>query len=119
MDDVFKALKAIMLPMAKSLDITKDETGHLDVYTFHKMKNGKPMWFGGVRIQKKYVSYYLMPIYVNPELLQGMSPDLKKRMTGKSCFNFKEVQKIQFDELKLLTQKGFQDYQLSGYILQK
>jgi hypothetical protein len=26
---------------------------------------------------------------VNPELANGLSPALKKRMQGKSCFNFK------------------------------
>ena len=35
-----------------------------------------------------------------------MSPELKKRMQGKSCFNFKEVDKKLFAELKALTSDG-------------
>jgi hypothetical protein len=40
-----------------------------------------------VQIKKNYVIYHLMPVYLNPGLLEGMSPGLRKRMQGKSCFN--------------------------------
>lgn len=48
-----------------------------------------------------------MPVYVFPELLINISPELKKRMQGKSCFNFKQVDKKLFKELEVLTKKGF------------
>ena len=48
-------------------------------------------WFGAVRLGKAYVSYYLMPVYGDPRLLADMSPELRKRMQGKSCFNFTRV----------------------------
>jgi hypothetical protein len=38
-----------------------------------------------------------------PELLKNISPELKKRMQGKSCFNFKKVEPDLFKELKELT----------------
>lgn len=41
-----------------------------------------------------------------PELLNGISPELKKRMQGKSCFNFKKVEPELFKELAELTKKG-------------
>ena len=41
-----------------------------------------------------------------PELLNDISPALKKRMQGKSCFNFKKVEPELFEELKDLTRKG-------------
>ena len=44
-----------------------------------------------------------MPVYMFPELLKGMSPELKKHMQGKSCFNFKKVEPDLFKELKELT----------------
>ncbi len=48
-------------------------------------------WFAGTRLGKRYVSYYLMPIYVQPSLLDDISPELRRRMQGKSCFNFARV----------------------------
>ena len=47
-----------------------------------------------------------MSVYACPELLQSMSPELKKRMQGKSCFNFKEVDEKLFKELATLTKAG-------------
>jgi len=45
-----------------------------------------------------------------PELLQDISPELKKRMQGKSCFNFKKVEPNLFAELSTLTRKGAEKF---------
>jgi hypothetical protein len=47
-----------------------------------------------------------MSVYAYPDLLKTMSPELKKRMQGKSCFNFKEVDEKLFKELAQLTRAG-------------
>lgn len=67
---------------------------------------GKEVWFGAVQTKKNYVSYHLMPVYAFPELLAGLSTELKKRMQGKSCFNFTAVDDGLFKELAALTAKG-------------
>ncbi len=46
------------------------------------------MWFGAVKVGKAYVSYHLMPLYMTAALTTTISPGLKGRMHGKSCFNF-------------------------------
>jgi hypothetical protein len=74
------------------------------------------IYFGAVQIKKNYVSFHLMPVYVNPKLLKGISPDLKKRMQGKSCFNFKKVDETLFKELSNLTKEGFEFYQKNGML---
>jgi len=60
-------------------------------------------YFGGVRIGKSYVSYYLMGVYADPGLAATISPGLRKRMQGKSCFNFAKVDEGLFEELSVLT----------------
>jgi hypothetical protein len=57
-----------------------------------------------------------MPVYAFPELLDGMSPDLRRRMQGKSCFNFKAVDKTLFRELEALTKAGFARFKAAGLI---
>ena len=52
---------------------------------------GQPMWFGAVKLGKVYVSFLLMPLYMSPTLEKEISPSLKKRMHGKTCFNFKAI----------------------------
>jgi len=51
-----------------------------------------------------------MPVYVNPKLLERISTGLKKRMQGKSCFNFKTIDNPLLNELAGLTKKGFEIY---------
>jgi hypothetical protein len=51
-----------------------------------------------------------MLVYSYPELLNGIADSLKKRMHGKSCFNFKEEDEDLFRELKSLTKKGYNNY---------
>ena len=77
---------------------------------------GKEVWFGAVRIGKNYVSYHLMPIYACPDLLNEISPELKKRMQGKSCFNFTRVDEILFRELAELTERGYERFKKEGFI---
>jgi hypothetical protein len=69
------------------------------------------LFFAGFHPRKGYVSYYLMPVYVFPDLLDNISDDLRKRMQGKSCFNFKVVDKTLFKELADLTKAGYERYE--------
>jgi hypothetical protein len=75
---------------------------------------GRPLWFGAVRIGKNYVSYHLMPVYGFPDLLDGITPELRKHMQGKSCFNFKSIDETLFTELAELTEKGVKRFQKAG-----
>src|SRR5712691_737415 len=103
---VFAKLKAIFKPYAKKMDIAQDSRTYYLLNTRHIMKNKQPLCFGGARLGKNYVSFYLMSVYACPQLLKGMSPELKKRMQGKSCFNFKEVDEKLFKELGKLAKAG-------------
>ncbi len=104
-NQVFNELKSIK-PYAKRMAVASDTDTYYLLNTRYIMKNKQPLCFGGVRLGKNYVSFYLMSAYACPELLKSMSPELKKRMQGKSCFNFKEVNKKLFSELKTLTKAG-------------
>jgi hypothetical protein len=113
---VFTALNQIMRPYAAHLVCLADNDSELSLETSHIQKNKKPLWFGGVQVKKNYVSYHLMPVYVNPQLLADLSPGLRKRMQGKSCFNFTAVDETLLAELAELTAVAFQDYQRQGYV---
>jgi hypothetical protein len=72
--------------------------------------------FAAVRLGKRYVSYHLMPIYVDPRLLADASDGLRGRMQGKSCFNFTRVDQGLFDELADLTARGRELYADRGLV---
>jgi len=48
-----------------------------------------------------------MPVYGDPRLLVDMSPELRRRMQGKSCFNFTRVDEGLLTELTDLTRRGY------------
>jgi hypothetical protein len=105
-DEVFRRLKMILKPHEKKMVVTYDTPIMYALNTRHIMKNKQPLYFGGVRRGKAYVSFYLMSVYVSAEEVKGMSPALRKKMQGKSCFNFKAVDEDLFKELATLTKAG-------------
>lgn len=114
-DEVVTALEAILRPYEKRLSVAMSVPGHYTLNTRHIMPNGQPLFFAGVQRRKSYVSYYLMPVYVFPDLLEGLSAGLEKRTQGKSCFNFTRVDAALFKELAALTRAGFKRYERQGY----
>ena len=108
---VFEQLKSILKPYAENLTLKVDtsDTYYIDCPYSEKWK--KQLFFGSAQVKKNYVSFYLMPVYMYPELLQGISPELRKRMQGKSCFNFKKMEPELFKELSDLTRKSVNKFQ--------
>lgn len=109
-DATFLALKKILKPYERRLVVQSDDKDNYFLATKHIMKSKQPLWFAGVRKGKAYVSYHFVPIYACPDLAKGMSAELKKRMQGKGCFNFKSVDVKLFKELADLTKTGLQKF---------
>jgi hypothetical protein len=115
-DATYSALLEVFAPVVKNLHVQKDtameytlETTVASPFPQHK---GHAMYFGSVRKGKAYVSFHLMPLYMNAKLTASISPELKKRMQGKTCFNFKTVPEASLlQELKRLTKDGLKDFQ--------
>ena len=107
---VFEQLKNILKPYARDLTVKTDTDGTYCLDGPYSEKWKKESFFGSAQIKKNYVSFYLMPVYMYPELLNGVSPELKKHMQGKSCFNFKKVEPALFDELAALTHRGAEKF---------
>ena len=118
--DIFNQIYSQLCPLLRKhstkLVLISDDDNTLYYNTHHVMKNGKPLYFGSVQIKKNYVSFHLMPVYVFPELLDNISPALRKRMQGKSCFNFSKSDEQLFSELDTLTSSGLTAYENANYI---
>lgn len=116
-NEIFSRLKSIMISYEDELEVKADTDENYYLDTKHVMEhNKKPLFFGAVQIKKNYVSYHLMPVYACPDLLENLSANLKKRMQGKSCFNFKKVDEEVFQELGDLTKKGFEKFKRKNLI---
>ena len=115
-EPVFEKLKAILQPYAAKLIVAADTKNYYALETNHVMKNKHRLYFAGVKLGKAYVSYYLMPVYAYPELMKSLSPELKKRMQGKACFNFKTVDPRLFKELAKLTKAGAAEFKAPKFL---
>lgn len=104
---VFAELRALLEPYAKRLVIRADDPANYCLYTRLVPRYGKELFFGAAQIRKNYVSYHLFPVYMFPDLLEGLPAPLRARMQGKSCFNFKAVDEHQLSHLDHLTQRAF------------
>lgn len=117
----FASLKKVFAKHTKRLNVTADTPTEYTLVTKtpsplpqHK---GHPMFFGSVRLGKAYVSFHLMPIYMNPALAKSIPPDLKKRMQGKTCFNFKDdPDPALVAGLKQLTDTAFQEWREKEWV---
>ena len=116
---VFRRLKGIVEQYeGRALKPNPDKPGnYLLIGPPTESSKGKEVWFGGVQVRKSYVSYHLMPVYVFPDLLDGISAELRKRMQGKSCFNFKQIDEKLFRELARLTEKGYRRFKKEKLIV--
>jgi hypothetical protein len=109
--DTFAALRAILEPYAKRMTVTVDEPGHYQIASPTMTDRiGRPLFCASVQVNKNYVSYHLMPVYTNKALRDSLSPSLRKRMQGKSCFNFTTVETAQLKELAAITKKGIASF---------
>jgi hypothetical protein len=101
---VHERLKAILAPYRTTLAVKDGPQGlTLELPGYE----GKPWGYAaGTRVGKRYVSYYLMGLYADAGLKAPMSPELRRRMQGKSCFNFTRIDETLFAELEALTRES-------------
>jgi hypothetical protein len=125
-DNLFARLRGILEKHSATLMVKEDSAG---CYSLHgavgpaalKAWGGKlksqTMPVAWVQIGKAYVSYHLMGIYGNAKLQDCMSKELKARMQGKSCYNFKTTDETLFKELDDLTTRSIAGFRKAGFIV--
>jgi hypothetical protein len=67
-------------------------------------------WFAGVSEGRGVVRYFLLPMHGHPELLDGVSHELRKRKTGASLFSFTTLDDAGLTELEALVARAFATY---------
>ena len=124
-EEIFARLRSILTRHTQSLSVAEHSPirycleGRVGPATLRawggKMK--KPMMpVAWVQIGKAYVSFHLMGIYGNEKACEGMSNELRARMQGKTCFNFKVADEELFQELEAFTERACQDFKKARFI---
>jgi hypothetical protein len=115
-DATLRQLREILREYEPHLVTVRDGPEELYLDTAHVLPNGKPLFFGSVRVGRQHVSFHLMPVYLWPALLDDVPEALRKRMQGKSCFNFRHPDPELFSALAALARRGFERYRAEGYV---
>jgi len=117
LEPVFARLKQILESCKEGWVVKGDPQRYTYLESASAVCRGRPLWFGAVRIGKNYVSFHLMPLYMNPPLLRAVSPSLKKRMQGKTCFNFKAALEPELlQALRQLVEAAMTDWTAKKYV---
>ncbi len=66
-------------------------------------------------MHKAMVTFYSMPFYTHPAEFE-LSPEMKKRLKGKSCFYIKDAAPETISELDGIIAKGVEIYRREGWI---
>ncbi len=114
--EIFAALSAILRRHAGKLTIAEDSPTRFCLQGGLHPKHQQPMPIAWTQIGRGYVSFHHMGIYARPELLLTVSKELRARMQGKSCFNFKASDPALFAELEELTARGFEAFRSAGFM---
>jgi hypothetical protein len=71
-------------------------------------------WFGFVKPAARHVGFYLLPVHTWPDLRDGLSPELTRRLTGKATFTFRTLNEPLLAELEGLVARAFERYMKAG-----
>ena len=112
---VFDAYRPILEPYVAGMIAVQNNDHGIYLNTHTIMKNKQPLFFAALAINKNYVSFHVFPVYMYPDLLDGIG-DLKKRMQGKSCFNFSKVDPDQVARMEAMVKAGFDRFKAEGDI---
>jgi hypothetical protein len=113
-EEVYARLCGLLRKHKDKLSVGIEKPGEIWMSVIDETYRGKPLYYGGVRLGKNYVSYHLVPVYIGKVRL---SAELEKRKQGMACFNFASVDEKLFSELDKLTTEGLKNY--SGKNLEK
>ena len=119
--EIFQTIRASMQPYAAQGFVVKKNTDGLyelwserDIEIDGRKRN--EVFFASVAIKNKYVGFYFMPIYVEPELKALLHQDLLKLLKGKSCFHVAKLNEELLEQIVNALGTGFTLYKQKGWV---
>ena len=104
--DLEAELRALLVPYEDVL--VGEELYGIEV--LHRSGSKMHDWFAGVRPGKGTAKLMLLPIKTHPELLEGIAPGLRKRLSGDALFTLKPGDEALLPELEQLVARAFDAY---------
>jgi hypothetical protein len=79
---------------------------------------GKPVALdlASIILQKGYVGFYFMPVYIQPTLKKNISPSLLATLKGKTCFHIKKLDSDLLRDIDAALREGTKLYKSRGWL---
>jgi hypothetical protein len=79
---------------------------------------GKPVELdlASIILQKGYVGFYFMPVYIQPALKKAISPSLFATLKGKTCFHIKKLDADVLRDIDAALSEGMKLYKSRGWL---
>jgi len=117
LDKIFGDLKALLGKYSPPLSEREDKVGRKKRYDLWSKKevviaerSRKEVFFASIIIQKNYVGFYFMPIYVDTTISEVFKPELLSLLKGKSCFHIRKLNNKLSGQIKFALKEGFKLY---------
>jgi hypothetical protein len=118
---IFEEIKKLLLPYVKgAIKLHGGDEGKIilvsekDVEVAGRKMN--ELWFASALIQKGYVGFYYMPVYIKPDIIKKqLGTELLKCLKGKSCFHLKKADEIIYSQINDALKTGFNFYREMGW----
>ena len=118
---IFEAIKKLLAPYEKGhLHLLDEKGGQVGLISDKEVviagRKRDQLWFASALVQKGYVGFYFMPVYMNEPVRRLLPPELLKCLKGKACFYIKKNDPILMGQIKEALKIGYDDYKKKGWI---
>jgi hypothetical protein len=126
LQDVYQSLHTLLSRYAPPFKTTDGKVkGKKDLHLVVPEAVAVPGAYGGkptavamasIILQKSYVGFYFMPIYMKPALGKKLSPALKKLLKGKTCFQIKKLDPNLLSHVDAALNEGVKCFKERGWV---
>lgn len=117
---IFKKLKPLLEKLKPPLFSKHDDVRYFDLWSQKDIvidgRKKNEVSFAAIIIQKNYVGFYFMPIYIEAEMKNIFAPELLKLLKGKSCFYIKKLDEALLSQIDDALKAGFELYRKRGWL---
>jgi hypothetical protein len=118
---IFKTISRLLKAQAGGeLKIKGGEGGQIVLGRFKPIvidgRKKEELWLAGALIQKGYVGFYYMPVYMSDAVRRKLDAELLGCLKGKSCFHIKKDDPTLYDQIEKALRLGVEVYKTKGWI---
>ena len=120
LQQIFKQIRDLISRYSPPMVVKKDQADYYDLWSVKEVviagRKKKEVFFAGAIIQKGYVGFYFMPIYVDENMKKVFPTELLALLKGKSCFHIRRNDTVIMSQIEKALKAGFNIYRNKGWV---